>query len=190
MKAIKIVILSSLLLPSGLFGAEESGILAEINYQETIKKRDKKALINNKKPAQNIVKNFSFLDIQGKRQELNQYRGKWLIINYWAIYCPPCRVEVTDIDIFARENKSTAVVFGMDTGGDPTDELLKFKKEFNLSYPLIPAQDSTLLAFGAIDVIPTTYIISPKGRLVDKHIGMITYDDLHDYTNPVPAISK
>jgi len=186
MKTFKIIIFSSLLFSPGLLSAEESGILADINNPATIKNSDQKTK-KNKKPAQNTVENFSFLDMQGKRHELNNYRGKWLIINYWAIYCPPCRVEVTDIDIFARENKSKAVVLGMDAGGDPTEELLKFKKEFNLSYPLIPAQDSTLLAFGAVDVIPTTYVISPQGKLVDKHIGMITYDDLHYYTNPPQA---
>ena len=78
----------------------------------------------------------------------------------------------------------------MDVGGDTVSALLKFKKEFKLSYSLIPAQESTLLAFGVVDAIPTTFIISPEGRLVDKHIGMITYDDLHYYTNSKKQFSQ
>jgi thiol-disulfide isomerase/thioredoxin len=137
-----------------------------------------------KKPDSRMVKNFSFLDMEGQKHAFNDYHGKWIIVNYWASYCPPCRVEVTDIDIFARENKNKAVVLGMDAGGDTVDELLKFQKEFKLSYPLIPAQESTLLAFGAVEALPTTFIISPQGKLIEKHVGMITYDDLHFYTQP------
>ncbi len=186
MKTFKICIIASLFFLSARLGAEDPGILADINKQEALKK----SLINKPKKVKNTIENFSFLDMQGKRHEFNHFRGKWLIINYWASYCSPCRVEVTDIDIFARKNKGKAIVLGMDAGGDSPDELLKFKKAFNLSYPLIPAQESTLLAFGAVDVIPTTFIISPEGRLVDKHIGMITYDDLYDYTNPEPTMIK
>lgn len=132
----------------------------------------------------NIIKDFSFNDLNGKQHNFKEYRGKWVIVNYWATYCPPCRVEVTDLNIFAEEHHKTAVVLGMDAGGDPVAELKKFKKEFELSYTMAPAQRSTLLAFGVIEALPTTFIVSPRGELVDIHIGMITYDDLAFYTRP------
>ena len=137
-----------------------------------------------KKPSPYIIKDFSFNDLNGKQHNFNEYRGKWVVVNYWATYCPPCRVEVTDLNIFAEEHHKTAVVLGMDAGGDPVAELKKFKKEFELSYTMAPAQRSTLLAFGLIEALPTTFIISPKGELVDIHVGMITYDDLAYYTQP------
>jgi len=137
-----------------------------------------------KKTSPYIIKDFSFNDLNGKQHTFKEYRGKWVIVNYWATYCPPCRVEVTDLNIFAEEHHKTAVVLGMDAGGDPVEALKKFKKEFELSYTMAPAQRSTLLAFGVIEALPTTFIVSPKGELVDIHVGMITYDDLAFYTQP------
>ncbi len=132
----------------------------------------------------NIVNDFSFKDLNGKQHNFKDYRGKWVIVNYWATYCPPCRVEVTDLNIFYEEQKKIAVVLGLDVGGDPIPELKKFKQEFELSYIMAPAQQSTLLAFGVIEALPTTFIVSPQGELVHRHIGMITYDDLMDYIQP------
>lgn len=130
----------------------------------------------------NTVKDFSFLDLEGKRHEFKEYRGKWVIVNYWAPYCPPCRVEVTDLELFFRDHKHNAVILGMDAGGDPVSELKQFKKEYELSYTMAAAQQSTLLSFGIIDALPTTFVVSPQGQIMHKHIGMITYDDLADYT--------
>ena len=72
----------------------------------------------------------------------------------------------------------------MDAGGSEKAEIEAFKKEFGITYPLIPAQESTLLAFGLIMGIPTSFIITPKGLIVDKFVGIITYDDLDYYVNP------
>lgn len=142
-----------------------------------------KAPAPNKKTA-NTVQDFSFLDLEGKRHDFREYRGKWVIVNYWAPYCPPCRVEVTDLELFFKDHKHNAIILGMDAGGDPVSELKQFKKEYELTYTMAAAQQSTLLSFGVIDALPTTFIVSPEGQIMHKHIGMITYDDLVYYTNP------
>lgn len=174
----KVIFLFLLTMPL-LTNAEEANtndsILSEANITKTSTPKGK---------APDKVKNFSFTDLTGKKHELSEYKGKWLIVNYWATYCPPCRVEVTDLDMFARDHKNNAVVLGMDAGGNPIEELKQFKKEYELSYTMAPAQDSTLISFGIIDALPTTFIVSPKGEIIDKHIGMITYDDLAYYTSP------
>lgn len=130
------------------------------------------------------VRDFSFYDMKGKTHHFSEYKGKWVLVNYWATYCPPCRAEVPDIEEFYRANKSKFVVLGMDAGGTGADSINAFKKEFDITYPLIPAQDSTLDAFGLIMGIPTSFIVSPKGEIVDTRVGLITYDDLDYFVNP------
>ncbi len=181
-----------LAIPEYSFAESNASILSEIavsaqNDRAQQNTPQKPTIKNDQTP---FAPDFSFMDMQGNKQDINSYRGKWLIVNYWAIYCPPCRVEVTDLDMFARDNKNRAVILGMDAGGDSIEQLTKFKKEFKLSYSLIPAQESTMLGFGIIDAIPTTFIISPEGKLVDKHIGMISYDDLYAYITPVADAKK
>ena len=137
-----------------------------------------------KQPEPDQVKNFSFYDMNGKTHNFSDYKGKWVLVNYWATYCPPCRDEIPDIQRFANDNKDKMVVLGMDAGGSEKNEIEAFKNEFGITYPLIPAQESTLLAFGLIMGIPTSFVVTPKGQMVDKFVGIITYDDLDYHVNP------
>ncbi len=134
--------------------------------------------------ASEMVKDFSFNDLEGKSHNISDYKGKWVLINYWATYCPPCRAEIPDIERFAQANKKTFVSLGFDAGGSSAEDIKAFKKELNISYQLIQAQESTMLAFGIVMAIPTSYIISPTGVIVDKFVGIMTYDDLDYYVNP------
>lgn len=130
------------------------------------------------------VKDFTFQDMSGESHNLSDYRGKWVVANYWAIFCPPCRVEIPDLIRSVKDNPDNLVVLGMDAGMDNNETLQKFIDEQDINYPIIPTQDSTMHAFGEVVGIPTTFIISPEGELVDKHVGLLTYDNLEFYMNP------
>jgi len=135
------------------------------------------------------IKDFSYLDTKGKEHKFSDHKGKWVLINYWATYCPPCLAEIPDIDRFAQDNKKTFVSLGIDAGGSSPAEIDAFKKRLNVHYPLIPGQESALLAFGMVEAIPTSYIVSPKGVVVKKYVGIITYDDLDYFVHP-PIFEK
>jgi len=134
--------------------------------------------------AADQVKNFSFYDLEGKTHQFNEYRGKWVLVNYWATYCPPCRAEIPDIERFLQDNKDGVVVLGFDAGSTNDAGIKAFQKEMGISYPLIPVQDSTLFAFGEIRGIPTSFLISPEGNVLNKTVGIITYDDLDYFVHP------
>jgi thiol-disulfide isomerase/thioredoxin len=154
--------------------------------EATAQKTEKKAA----KDSYNRVRDFSFYDMQGVTHKFSDYKGKWILVNYWATYCPPCRAEIPDIEEFYRKNKSKFVVLGMDAGGTDDASIKAFKKELDITYPLIPAQESTLIAFGVVMAIPTSYIINPQGEIIDKYVGLITYDDLDFNVNPQNFIKE
>ncbi len=129
------------------------------------------------------ITDFSYIDTKGEEHKFSEHKGKWILVNYWATYCPPCLAEIPDIDRFAEDNKKTFVALGIDAGGSSPAEIDAFKKKLNVHYPLIPGQESALLAFGIVEAIPTSYIISPKGEIVDKYVGIITYNDLKAIIN-------
>ena len=168
----KQLILSSLLALTTAFANADTN-----NNTNSTKQSDTKVPISQ-------VRDFSFYDMKGKTHKFSDYKGKWVLVNYWATYCPPCRAEVPDIEEFYRANKSKFVVLGMDAGGTSADSIDSFKKEFDITYPLIPAQESTQLAFGMIMGIPTSFIVSPSGEIVNTTVGLITYDDLDYHINP------
>jgi len=130
------------------------------------------------------VKDFSFQDMNGNTLNLSDFRGKWVIANYWAIFCPPCRVEIPDLIRFVKDNPKKVVVLGMDAGMDEPETLQAFSQEQGINYPIIPTQDSTMYGFGEVRGIPTSFVISPEGELIDTHVGVLTYKHLEFYINP------
>lgn len=127
------------------------------------------------------VGNFSFKDIDGKAHQFSEYKGKWVIVNYWATFCGPCVAEIPALNSFAKRHKDKVVVLGMEAGETPTDELKQFMDQKKIAYPVIPTQDSTMFALGLVYGVPTTFVVNPQGEIVDTHMGAITSAMLQNY---------
>jgi thiol-disulfide isomerase/thioredoxin len=124
------------------------------------------------------AEDFKFNDIKGKSHTFSEYKGKWVIVNYWGTYCPPCLEEIPDLVSFAEKHKKDAVVLGFDAGGTTVEDLTVFAKENMMDYLIAPVQESTLTAFGILQGIPTSYVITPEGEEVAKVVGIIDMDEV------------
>lgn len=134
-----------------------------------------------------LAEDFSFKDIYGKTHKLSDYRGKWVLANYWGTYCSPCLEEIPDLVDFTDNHKGDAVILGLDAGGTDIKDLREFAREYDMNYVVAPVQESTINALGILMVIPTTYIISPKGEMVEKILGII---DLESVERRMAAYKK
>ncbi len=119
------------------------------------------------------VEDFSFKDIKGKNHKFSEYRGKWVLVNYWGTYCPPCIEEIPDLVRFSDKHKSDAVILGMDAGGTNVKDLTEFAEENMMDYLIAPVQESTITAFGVLMGIPTTYVVTPSGQVAARVVGVI-----------------
>ncbi|WJW76126.1 TlpA disulfide reductase family protein [Thiohalobacter sp. IOR34] len=126
---------------------------------------------------------FTLPDLEGKSRSLSEFRGKWVILNYWATWCPPCLEEIPDLVAFhERHRDKDAVVLGINYEDIPLEQLRTFVDEYFISYPVLvngdlSAPDPRLSVGG----LPTTYIISPQGEPVARQVGGITAKALEDY---------
>ncbi len=127
------------------------------------------------------VADFSFKDIDGKTHQFSDYRGKWVIVNYWATYCGPCLSELPALNSISKKFKDKVVVLGMEAGETSNDELKQFVDTKKLNYVVAPTQDSTMFAMGLLYGVPTTFIVNPKGQIVDTHMGAVTVAQLQNY---------
>lgn len=126
---------------------------------------------------------FSLPDVQGKQRSLAEFRGKWVVVNYWATWCPPCLEEIPDLQAFHdRHADKDAVVIGVNFEDIPQEQLKAFVDENLISYPVLRNGDMSP-AHERLDVggLPTTYIISPEGVPLARQVGSITGADIERF---------
>lgn len=119
---------------------------------------------------------FALPDIDGRAHNLSDYRGKWVVVNYWATWCPPCLKELPELEIFHRTHRDRAVVLGvnMETIGDAA--LRAFVERQALSFPILVAGErpSRAQLVGPVAGLPTTYLVAPSGEPVARQVGEVT----------------
>ncbi|WP_127477805.1 TlpA family protein disulfide reductase [Sulfurivermis fontis] len=126
---------------------------------------------------------FTLQDIDGKQHRLSDYRGKWVVVNYWATWCPPCREEIPELVEFHERHKDhDAVVLGVNMEQVTIDKLRQFVEENFVSYPILPGS-SDMATVGPVRGLPTTYLIAPDGRLVARQVGGVTAAGIESFIN-------
>ena len=127
---------------------------------------------------------FSLPDLKGVDRQLSEFRGKWVVLNYWATWCPPCLKEIPElVDFHEQHHQKDAVVVGVDFEDIKLDELVEFTESYFMSYPILRTKPSAKTPVGVISGLPTTYLISPDGEIMAKQSGPITAKMIEDFIN-------
>jgi len=125
---------------------------------------------------------YSLPDLDGKMHSLADYKGKWVIVNYWATWCPPCQEEIPDLVNFHDKHKDTdAVVLGINLEDVGEEQLAAFVDSFMISYPILRSEPVATTPLGPVPGLPTTYIVAPDGSPVARQVGPVTKKQLEDY---------
>lgn len=120
-------------------------------------------------------KNFALKDSAGKVHTLSQYKGKWVIVNFWSTWCPPCLEEVPDLVALydSRKNKDV-MILGVAFDYESAAEVAEYVDDMLMSYPIVLGDDDTIKQIGSAEVLPTTYIYNPLGKLVKTKRGKVS----------------
>lgn len=120
---------------------------------------------------------FSLADLKGKEHKLADEKGKWVIINYWATWCPPCVEEIPELVFFHDKHKDKdAIVWGVNFEDIEDKKVSDFLEEYMVSYTVLLAEPGLNSYFGPVMGLPTTYFISPEGEMVHTRVGRVTID--------------
>jgi thiol-disulfide isomerase/thioredoxin len=116
---------------------------------------------------------FSVTDTQGKTHTLSAYRGKWVIVNFWATWCPPCLEEIPDL-VAIKESRKDVQVIGIAMEFQDARQVGQFAEGMFVNYPIVLGDRKISDSVGRVDGLPTTFIYDPRGKLADRHVGKIT----------------
>jgi thiol-disulfide isomerase/thioredoxin len=122
---------------------------------------------------------FVLPDLDGGEHRLSDYRGKWVLVNYWATWCPPCLEEMPELEMFHETHKDKdAVVLGINLEQIAPERLRAFVDEQFISYPILRADPDRPGPFGPIRAMPTSFLVGPRGELRGQQVGTLTAEQL------------
>jgi thiol-disulfide isomerase/thioredoxin len=115
---------------------------------------------------------FQLNDLEGKPLSLAEARGKIVLLNFWATWCGPCRAEIPDLVDLQKRYADKLEIIALATDEDDADEVRRFVLESGINYRVAMTSDEVRLAYGGIAALPTSFVIDPQGRIVQKHVGL------------------
>ena len=117
---------------------------------------------------------FTVRDLDGRELSSASWRGKVVILNFWATWCPPCRAEIPDLVALQEKYRDNLVVIGISEDEGPPDAVKQFAARHNVNYPIVMMTAQLEKMFPGVSALPTSFILDRDSRIVQKHVGMLT----------------
>ena len=123
--------------------------------------------------AQADTVDFTLNDLEGQPVSLSDYRGRWVVINFWASWCSPCVRELPELVSFQTANPEVQVI-GINFEETSSEEARTFLQPFDINFPNLKIGTTPLVPLEPLEGLPTTAIVSPAGEMVERHMGPVT----------------
>jgi peroxiredoxin len=120
---------------------------------------------------------FELRDIDGKIHHIKDYRGKVVVLNFWATWCPPCRYEMPSMERARKKLLQDKVVILAVNVGENEDTIFEFTGNYPVEFPLLMDQSGNIIKQYPVVGLPTTYIINPQGIVTHRAVGSREWDD-------------
>lgn len=135
---------------------------------------------------------FKLTDTQGRTHTLSGYKGKWVLVNYWATWCPPCLDEIPDLIALHNNKKNNLVVIGVALDYRNPKDVTDFADSMLVDYPIVLGNRDMIRPIGPVQGLPTTYLFNPEGKMVAQQVGAITRQMVETYiaSKTAPAKTK
>lgn len=140
---------------------------------------------------------FSLPDVTGGKVTLGSYRGKWVLVNFWARWCSPCVGEIPSLNKFAKKMKGQSLeVLGVNIENTTPEAVKKFASDKNMSFAVAVDADKKVSDEFGVSVLPMSFLIDPKGEVIGKITGARNWEDpdiiakFMDYLKPKAGVGS
>lgn len=134
-------------------------------------------------PGHQVINNqavdFKLLSTEGKNVNLADFKGKVVLVDFWATWCPPCRRSIPDlIELKKKYSNKDFEILGISLDKDTQKDVPGFIKTMGINYPVLFGDDNVIKTFGGVEAIPTVFIINKQGVVVNKFVGLTDKKEL------------
>jgi peroxiredoxin len=124
---------------------------------------------------------FALKDADGKTVHLSDYKGKVVLLDFWATWCGPCKIEIPWFMDIERKNKDKGFeVLGVSMDDNGWEDVKPFLADLKVNYRVVIGTDDTAKDFGGVDALPTTFLIDREGKIAAIHVGLASRKDFED----------
>ncbi len=125
-----------------------------------------------------VVPAVSGPTLDGASFDIDDQRGRWVVVNFFASWCPPCRVEHPELSDFAERHGSGDAVLVSVAMNDRVEDVTAFFAELGGDWPVLATGTTSMVIDFAVTAPPTTFLVAPSGVVVQEFVGPVTADQL------------
>ena len=129
---------------------------------------------------------WTLKNLEGKPVSLSDFKGKVVILDFWATWCPPCRAEIPSfIELQKEYGDQGLAVIGLSLDESGAAAVKKFVERAGMNYTVVMADQAVAGAYGGVEAIPTTFVIDRQGRIVARHVGLTSRGEFEKEIKPL-----
>jgi thiol-disulfide isomerase/thioredoxin len=132
---------------------------------------------------------FIARDLDGREVSTASLRGKVVLINFWATWCPPCRAEIPDLVALQEKYKDRLQIIGISEDEVSPAVVKRFANEHQMNYPIVMTSPELEKMFPGVSALPTSFIVDRQSRIVQKHVGMLRAGVTEQETRALAGLS-
>lgn len=126
--------------------------------------------------------NLPLKNIDGSEENLNDFKGNWIVVNFWATWCPPCIAEMPDLQFFHDKHADkAAMVIGINVDNLSSEQILSFLDTYSITYPIYSGANMMKSELGNVPGLPTTFLVSPQGTVEARQVGIVTGEMIENF---------
>jgi peroxiredoxin len=139
---------------------------------------------------------FDLATLDGRRVKLSDYRGKAVLLNFWATWCSPCKVEMPwFVDLQKKYGNDGLVILGVAMDDSEPPKIAQFANEMGVNYPVLLGTDKVSEDYGNVEFLPTSFYIDRDGKIVGKGTGLLGRGEIEEnirkaLASPVAGVNK